>query len=112
MLISAANDANLDHLLPPLRALADPLRLRIVHLLARESLCTCHIVEATGARQTNVSNHLRQLRDAGLVHAEPRGRFTYYRLDTDAVRALGAELTGLADAADQSGDHDIPRTCP
>ena len=37
-----------------LRAMADPLRARIVELLADEQLCTCHLVELTGARQTNV----------------------------------------------------------
>lgn len=37
-----------------LRVVADPLRARIVALLAQEQLCTCHLVELTGARQTNV----------------------------------------------------------
>ena len=57
-----------------LRALADPLRERIVQLLAREQLCNCHLVELTGARQTNISNHLRVLRVAGLVETQPAGR--------------------------------------
>ena len=55
-----------------LRALADPLRARIVELLAGEQLCTCHLVELTGARQTNISNHLRVLREAGLADAQAR----------------------------------------
>ncbi|WP_199430890.1 ArsR/SmtB family transcription factor [Qaidamihabitans albus] len=83
-----------------LRVLADPLRARIVELLARESLCTCHLVEETGASQTNVSNHLRSLREAGLVSAEPAGRYTYYRLNAEAVRTLAASLSALADIAD------------
>jgi ArsR family transcriptional regulator, arsenate/arsenite/antimonite-responsive transcriptional repressor len=82
-----------------LRLLADPLRARIVQLLAAEQLCTCHLVELTGAKQTNISNHLRALREAGLVRAEPCGRFTYYRLDPDALAALCGALTALADAA-------------
>ena len=82
-----------------LRLLADPLRRRIVELLAREQLCTCHIVEETGARQTNVSNHLRALREAGLVTTEPCGRFTYYRLQPEGLEALAAELSGLAASA-------------
>ena len=56
------------------RALADPLRLRIVELLATEQLCTCHLVDETGASQTNVSNHLRVLRETGLITSEPAGR--------------------------------------
>ncbi|MGZ4495387.1 MAG: ArsR/SmtB family transcription factor [Nocardioides sp.] len=82
-----------------LRMLADPLRRRIVELLAVEELCTCHLVEETGAKQSNVSNHLRALREAGLVETDPCGRFTYYRLVPAAVDALAADLSRLADAA-------------
>jgi ArsR family transcriptional regulator len=85
-----------------LRALADPLRARIVELLADEQLCTCHLVEATGARQTNVSNHLRVLREAGVVDTEPAGRFTYYRLRPDAVAALSAHYGELATRAERA----------
>ncbi len=73
--------------------LADPLRLRIVEALAREQLCTCHLVEITGARQTAISNHLRLLREAGVVESEPEGRYTWYRIApgafAEALRALG-----------------------
>jgi DNA-binding transcriptional ArsR family regulator len=58
----------------PVRALADPMRARIVGLLAGEQLCTCHLAELTGARQANVSNHLRVLREAGVVEGQPAGR--------------------------------------
>lgn len=81
-----------------LRLLADPLRARIVELLAAEQLCTCHLVEATGARQTNVSNHLRLLREAGIVSTEPCGRFTYYRLEPAVLQQLAAQLGALATA--------------
>ncbi|WP_236240234.1 metalloregulator ArsR/SmtB family transcription factor [Streptomyces sp. CC228A] len=82
-----------------LKVLADPLRMQIVQLLAREALCTTHLVEETGARQTNLSNHLKTLRDAGLVDAEPCGRFTYYSLRPEAIDALAADLAGLAATA-------------
>lgn len=94
---------------PLLRVLADPLRAQIVALLAVEQLCTCHIVEATGARQTNVSNHLRTLREAGLVETEPCGRFTYYRLLPEPLAALGAALDDLAVRARQA--HTSKRPC-
>ncbi len=87
-----------------LRLLGDPLRLRIVELLSREQLCTCHLVAETGARQTNVSNHLRALREAGIVEAEPAGRYTYYRLVPEALEAIAAQLVGLADAARRTSD--------
>jgi ArsR family transcriptional regulator len=85
-----------------LHLLADPLRAQIVALLSVEQLCTCHLVEATGARQTNVSNHLRLLREAGVVEAEPHGRFTYYRLRPEPLDALQAAVADLADGARQA----------
>jgi ArsR family transcriptional regulator len=76
--------------------LADPLRARIVELLADGPACTCHLVADTGAKQPNISNHLRVLREAGLVVAEPHGRFTYYRLLPDAMEAAAVHFSGLA----------------
>ena len=78
------------------RALADPLRKHIVELLAGEQLCTCHLVDELGATQTNISNHLRVLRNAGLVASEPAGRYTYHRLLPDRLEQLTAELADLA----------------
>lgn len=91
MLMSADTDL--------LRALADPLRLRIVTLLAHETLCTTHLAAETGARQTNLSNHLRVLREAGVVETEPCGRFTYYRLRPEALEALAGRFGELAATA-------------
>ena len=91
MVMSVQSDA--------LRVLADPLRRQIVDLLSREQLCNCHLVEETGARQTNVSNHLRALRQAGLVATEQQGRYTYYRLLPGALEELAAEISELAEAA-------------
>lgn len=89
-----------------LRLLADPLRAQIVELLAVEQLCTCHLVEATGAGQSNISNHLRALRAAGLIAAQPAGRFTYYRLLPEPLLAVSARLAALA-----SSPTDAKRPC-
>lgn len=93
-----------------LRLLADPRRARIVTLLAVEQLCTCHLVELTGASQSNVSNHLRALREAGVVEAEAAGRYTYYRLVPERLAALGHALDGLAGRARASVARKRP--CP
>lgn len=81
------------------RVLADPLRARIVALLADAAMCTCHLVEQTGAGQTTISHHLRVLRDAGWVDTEPCGRFTYYRLRPEPLEALAESLDALAASA-------------
>lgn len=73
----------------------DPLRARVVHLLTQEQMCTCHLVEETGARQSTISHHLRVLREAGFVAAEPCGRYTYYRLLPEALSSLTAGLAEL-----------------
>ncbi|MBZ6141203.1 metalloregulator ArsR/SmtB family transcription factor [Streptomyces olivaceus] len=93
-----------------IRVLADPLRLRIVTLLARETLCTTHLVEETGARQTNLSNHLKVLREAGVVETEPCGRFTYYKLRPDVVAQLAGQFADLAESARNAADN--KRACP
>jgi ArsR family transcriptional regulator len=79
-----------------LRALADPIRRRIVELLAGEQLCTCHLVEELGATQSNVSNHLRVLREAGLIASEQAGRYAYHRLLPDRLERLSSGLAVLA----------------
>jgi ArsR family transcriptional regulator, arsenate/arsenite/antimonite-responsive transcriptional repressor len=78
------------------RAVADPLRMRIVELLAAEQLCTCHLVEELGATQTNVSNHLRVLREAGAITSEPAGRYTYHRLVPERLDSLAGAFAELA----------------
>lgn len=105
---SLRTDARLDD--AALRLLADPLRARIVEHLAVEQLCTCHLVELTGAGQSNISNHLRALRDAGLVSAEPCGRFTYYRLEPAALARLGGQLDALRIGAEAASTRRRP--CP
>lgn len=94
-----------------LRGLADPLRAQIVALLAGEMLCTCHLTGLTGARQTNISNHLRVLRQAGLVATEPCGRYTYYSLRPEAIEALAGSFSGLAATARATRAADLKRPC-
>ncbi|SHK70165.1 ArsR/SmtB family transcription factor [Actinacidiphila paucisporea] len=93
-----------------IRVLGDPLRLRIVTLLARETLCTTHLVEETGAKQTNLSNHMKVLREAGLVETEPCGRFTYYRLKAEVLAGLSEQFAELAASAVAAGQN--KRSCP
>ncbi|MFW3464833.1 ArsR/SmtB family transcription factor [Streptomyces microflavus] len=93
-----------------MRVLSDPLRLQIVTLLARETLCTTHLVEETGARQTNLSNHLGVLREVGVVETEPCGRFTYYRFRPDVIAQLAGQFADLAASARTATEN--KRACP
>ncbi|MBT2457815.1 helix-turn-helix transcriptional regulator [Streptomyces sp. ISL-86] len=95
-----------------IRVLADPLRLKIVTLLAQETLCTTHLVEETGAKQTNLSNHLKVLREAGVVDTEPCGRFIYYRLRPEVIEALAGQFADLAQTARATAEANLKRSCP
>lgn len=90
---------------------ADPTRAAIVRALATEQMCTCHLVELLEVRQTNISNHLRVLREAGVVEAEPVGRYTYYRLRPDALQSLAGQLGDLAAAAAATAGQGRRRPC-
>jgi ArsR family transcriptional regulator len=71
------------------RALADPTRVAIVNRLAcAEECCVCDLTAAFDLSQPTISHHLRILRDAGLVEAERRSTWAYYRLVPDAVERL------------------------
>ncbi|MGH8993531.1 MAG: ArsR/SmtB family transcription factor [Acidimicrobiia bacterium] len=91
-----------------LRVLADPLRWRIVELLAAEELCVCHLVEMLPASQSLISHHLRVLRDAGVVESERFRYWTYYRLRPDALLGLAGRLTELARGAPPSNGRRRP----
>lgn len=87
------------------RLLADPLRARLVEILAEGPACTSHLVADTGAKQPNVSGHLKQLREAGVVVTEPRGRFTFYRLVPEALQGAALHLADLAATARANQDN-------
>lgn len=94
---------DVDVMAPALRVLAEPLRWRIVELLADEELCVCHLVEALGVAQPLVSHHLRILRDAGLVETSRYRYWTYYRLRPEQLAALGQAIGNLAESAPPAG---------
>jgi len=86
------------------RLLGDPLRAQLVRILADGPATTSHLVADTGAKQPNVSGHLKLLREAGVVVAEPHGRFTYYRLNPDALQGAALHLADTAARARANAD--------
>jgi ArsR family transcriptional regulator, arsenate/arsenite/antimonite-responsive transcriptional repressor len=76
-------------------ALADPVRLRLVSLLATAeggAVCACDLVEPVGRSQPTVSHHLKVLADAGLVTSERRGRNVWYAVVPAALEVLRGAL--------------------
>jgi arsenate reductase len=81
------------------RALGDPLRWRIVELLASEQLCVVHLAEELHTAQPLVSHHLKILRQAGLIEPDRYRYWTYYRLRPAALVRLAATLGLVARSA-------------
>ena len=102
------------------RALSDPIRVRMLIMMAdgrgccdfsgsgvpadegEEGICVCEFEEAFSMGQSKVSYHVKKLRDAGLILEERRGKWSFYSLDREAVRDLLADAGGHLGAGAES----------
>ena len=78
-----------------LKAVADPVRLRIVSMVAAHEggeACVCELTQPLGLSQPTVSHHLKVLFDAGILTRDKRGVWAYYALVPGALEALSALL--------------------
>jgi ArsR family transcriptional regulator, arsenate/arsenite/antimonite-responsive transcriptional repressor len=78
-----------------LKALADPVRLRLVSLVAASptgELCACDLPAALGRSQATVSHHLGQLVKAGVLTREQRGKWAWFRIRSQPFEAIRAAL--------------------
>jgi ArsR family transcriptional regulator len=82
-------------LAPTFKALGDPVRLQLMSMIASADggeICVCDLTPAFEVSGPTISHHLRTLREAGLVHAERRASWVYYRADPQVMALLGALL--------------------
>ena len=85
-----------------LKALSDPVRLRLLSVVASHSggeACVCDISAGITVSQPTVSHHLKVLRNAGLLESERRGSWVYYRVVPEALQ----QLSTLLDAESLTG---------
>jgi ArsR family transcriptional regulator len=76
-----------------LKAVADPVRLRLISLVAAHQdaeACVCDLTAPVGLRQPTVSHHLKILVDAGILTREQRGKWAYYRLVPESLNTISA----------------------
>src|SRR4029078_9983935 len=98
-----------EDLLPSLKAVAEPTRLRMLELLigwegprtgplrsGERALCLCDLALVVGVGHALVSHHLRILKEAGGVESEKRGRWTVYRARPELLIHLARRLAGEA----------------
>lgn len=108
----AEDEARLGRLVALGGALSDPIRVRMLGMMAGgrgccslpecgvpvedqdAGICVCEFEAYFGMGQSKVSYHMKKLKGAGLVREERRGRWSFYSLDRDAARGLLAEATG------------------
>ncbi|UJA07767.1 ArsR/SmtB family transcription factor [Streptomyces collinus] len=80
----------------PFKALGDPVRLRLLSMIASRAggeVCVCDLTPAFDLSQPTISHHLKLLRQAGLIDCERRGTWVYYRALPATLDRLAAVLT-------------------
>ena len=92
--VDPLDGADAEELAASFAALADPVRLRLLSLVAAADgeVCACDLVGPSGRSQPTVSHHMKVLVDARLVRREKRGLWVWYRVDRNRLDALAAVL--------------------
>jgi len=78
-----------------LKALGDPTRFQLLRLVSERGYCVKALANNTGMSESAVSQHLKMLREAGLVYGVKRGYYTHYCVDKDTLGGLIDELDQL-----------------
>jgi ArsR family transcriptional regulator len=74
-------------------ALSDPVRLRLLSIVASEGeVCSCNLEGPLGKSQPTISHHTRVLADAGLIVGERRGRWMWWRVEPETIERLRGSL--------------------
>ncbi|MBT8226665.1 MAG: helix-turn-helix transcriptional regulator [Dactylosporangium sp.] len=92
-------------LAPTFRALGDPVRLRLLSLIAASGgeVCVCDLTAAFAVTGPTISHHLRVLRETGLIQGERRGTWVYYWLVPGVLDWLGGWLDGAGEPDHTAG---------
>jgi ArsR family transcriptional regulator len=96
VLAAPLDEADAAELAHGFTALADPVRLRVLSILAAApegEVCVCDFVGPLGKSQPTVSHHLKILSEAGLVHGDRRGKWVWYSLNRARLADLQATIT-------------------
>ncbi|MDA0637344.1 metalloregulator ArsR/SmtB family transcription factor [Nonomuraea sp. MCN248] len=96
------SEADAAELAPLLKAVADPVRLRLLSMIGSHpggEACVCDLTDAFDLTAPTISHHLKVLRTAGLIDCERRGTWVYYWIVPGQVARLGALFTPLAQPA-------------
>jgi ArsR family transcriptional regulator, arsenate/arsenite/antimonite-responsive transcriptional repressor len=104
--VAALEESQAAELAAMFKALADPVRLRLLSLIASHpggEACVCEISATFDVSQPTISHHLKLLRSAGLLDCERRGTWVYYWVIPSALRQLSSALRADDETATTSG---------
>jgi len=87
-----------------LKALGDPKRYRLLELMSERSYCVSALARLSELSESAVSQHLKLLREAGLVYGVKRGYYTHYCVDKEQLRTVIDELNALVNVLPQPCD--------
>jgi len=88
-------EAEAEELAAAFKVLADPVRLRLLSIVANaDEVCACDLTAPVERSQPTISHHMSLLTDAGLVTREKRGKWAYYRAVPERMAVLRAALGG------------------
>ncbi|MFF8769781.1 ArsR/SmtB family transcription factor [Kitasatospora sp. NPDC015120] len=106
LLSAPLDEAQAAELAPLFKALGDPVRLRLLSMIASGQggeVCVCDLTPQFDLSQPTISHHLKLLRQAGLIDSERRGTWVYYRLVPETTDRLAGILTRPADSPAPAG---------
>ena len=93
--VSALSKQDATELAPVFAALSDPVRLRLLSIVASEGeVCSCNLEGPLNKSQPTISHHTRVLSEAGLIVGEKRGRWTWWRIVPGQMQRLRDLLGG------------------
>ena len=91
--VEPLDEAAAEQLVTVLKALADPVRLRLVNLISQAGeACTCDLPGLLDRSQPTISHHLKVLVEAGILDREQRGKWAWFSVRTDQMDAISAAL--------------------
>ncbi len=85
------------------KALADPVRLRLLSMIASragDEVCVCELTGSFDVTGPTISHHLKVLREAGLIESERRGTWVYYWVITPMLQRIGGMFTHTGNSVD------------
>ncbi len=95
-----------------LKAIADETRMNILTLLLRHNYCVRALANELGLTEATISQHLKVLREAGLLAGEKRGYFMHYTVDRMVLRELAKEIEALAAIEQKACQPEKRDDCP